>query len=590
MSENLNNHLTTQKNPQTQNKTNQEYSPDIEKYNTYSDNNLNQDDKQNLGFNEILDINKFNSKVSAYENQTNDRKNLVDKLFDESISNDIAKQEENILDTHNNENQIYKNDLAKINNNNNPNENKVHLFTESAHELSVRDSDLFALDKKLNLNSDVDKNSKSAFNFGYNPNASAFGNNVKMDDLPANKSGQINGNSGNENDNNNNIVPAYNNSALKLNQENDENNERYIYKDKVVDKSYLISRLFSDNINTETENNVYLNDSALAYKRKSFNENKIEPPKILSNTNIINNVDENNFSTNHNKNFKNPFDDTEDQIQVNMHNESFQEKPNSKKLDDITNLNSNSNKINSSVNQNVYNVTNLDERISFNNPNFIISNLDSGNANIQKDANEEDLIRQYSGSNILAKLSDKPFKSINIEVNELEQNLSGEKNKQKINLNTFDSFDNNNRYNDHDNVNNIKNMSIPNNKLENLKPAIINNVSNNEYLARNASIPFTKNLVEKVIDKPTEVKQNESIKESSFINNNANEKMNDIAKTKEEADRASKYMMSSQNQFMASDKITNFDKSKKNFKEESDFNLLGGADDSKGEISNKLFL
>jgi hypothetical protein len=573
-----NNELKNEKtNLQTQSNNNLAENLDMENNHTYSNKNFDNIKIQNFGSNKSVDIGKFNSRMSAYECETNERKNLVDKLFDESISYDIAKQEEFILNSLNNNN----NDENKISNK--EIEKRVHLFTESAQELSVRGSDLFGFEKKHQLNLDENKNVHSALNFGYNPNVSEFANSSNSNNnntlLPNNR--YINGDEGNDS----NFVPAYGNSKeINIDNANNFNNEKYIYKDKVVDKSYLVSRLFSDDINTEQDQNVnFLNESSLADKTESVNEKKIEPPKIFSTDNIIKSINENNFRTHKHINVKNPFDDTEDQIQSHLQNESVNiaiERANSNKLIN-SNINISINK-NDCINHNINNI-NLDERISFNNPNFTVNNLDNSNHINRKEVNE-DLNKNESGTVILAKLSGRPFKSINFADHEAEANISEDKN-DKINLNNFNSFDkNNNNINLNKNINNNLNETLSKDMLENLGPASINNISNNEYLTRNASIPFTKSLLEKSID---ELKEIDTINAVSIIDKKANEKFNEIPAAIIEADRASKYNMSSQNPFMESDKINNFDKSKKNFKDESDFNLLG-ADDSKGEISNFL--
>ena len=564
-----NNELNKEKtNLQTQSNNNLEENLDMEKTHTYSNKNLNNIKKQNLGSNEIVDIGKFNSRMSAYENETNERKNLVDKLFDESISYDITKQEEFILNALN-DNNNYENKIS-----NKEIEKRVHLFTESAHELSVRDSNIFGFDKNHLLNLDENKNVHSALNFGYNPNVSEFANysNSNNNNGLLQNNRYINGDEGNDS----NFVPNYGNSKeINNDKVNNFNNEKYIYKDKEVDKKYLVSRLFSDNINTEQDQNInFLDESSVANKRESVNEKKIEPPKIFSTDSKIKTINENNFRTHKHINVKNPFDDTEDKIQSNLHNESVNiaiERANSNKL-----INSD---INISINHNINNI-NLDERISFNNPNFIVNNLDNSNQINRKELNE-DLNKNESGTDILAKLSGRPFKSINFPDHEAEANISEEKD--KINLNNFNSFDrNNNNINLNKNINNYLNETLSKDMLENLGPASINNISNIEYLTRNASIPFTKSLLEKSFD---EAKEKDTKNAVSIIDKNAYEKFNEIPAAIVEADRASKYNMSSQNPFMESDKINNFDKSKKNFKDESDFNLLG-ADDSKGEISN----
>ncbi len=574
MSENflngLNKEEKNQQNQQSQIKQKPKDSMDINKFNTYSQKGFDDLKKSSLGFNETLDIAKFNSKISAYEKETNERKNLVDQLFDESFSNDNNnKQQENHLNNNiHNENNDNTNEI-KLNSNREEHAKKeVHLFTESAHELSARESDLFAFDKRLsNINSEIIKNSDSAFNFNNNP--AGFVNNTH-DILTDNNEISNNRYKNKSLEKVNAVVPVYAN--IKDNTTHDhEHDDKYVYKDKVVDKNYLISRLFSDTINTEADVISNLNKTnPLAEQHNEINNNlnnKIEPfSKILLNENITKTINENNFKTQGPMKIKNPFDDTEDQIHSNTYNESVNDddfnKPQSSRLLSSNIINNTKN--NNSLNPNTISISNVDERISFTNPNFIVGNLDNNNNSIINHSNQKE-----SGTDIISRFNEKPFKSINFGDHELERGPSSGEIKANLNLNNFDSFDNNN-------INNDKNNSNA-------------HTDNKEVFDLHANINYDKSLEQKIIKEAD--REKEKLKESLIsksqnpFKRNVNLSASPAVKEEAEADAAavavdgdSKFMTSSKSPFMASDRIKNFDKSKKTLMDESDFNLLGAND------------
>ncbi len=441
MSENLTDLEQREKNLKKQSNNKRE-TIDMDKFNTYSNNKIDENKKYNFGLNEVLDIGKYSSKSPSYKNEIKENRFLVDELFDESINNETDRDHERNLNLNIN-NEILK-DTQQTDNN-------VHLFTESAQDQSIRDSDIFGFDNKLNVNFEKDKYSNKQFNYD---NVLNIENDYMKKDFD-----NINDHENNINVNSYRLDNIENKNYLNsiLNEGiNSENISSYknipipCYSNNLnaEEKNQLISRLFSDNNYTENDLVSNLNDS-INDKKNYLKNSKIDPNTIPFN-----------FNNDLKKKIKNPFDDTEDYPQVNS-------------LMDQNELNK--------ISDN--NLSDINDRISFNNPNFIFGNINESNRSNNENLKVSNL--RDTGNDIISKFNDRPFKSINFEENnEHENSINEQKNENVDNINIFDinsfrddRFKNENKLKNDENGKNEINEKIDRNNqyLENNRNDIILN-------------------------------------------------------------------------------------------------------------------
>lgn len=198
---------------------------DLEKFNTYSNKSIDQAKNLQYGFNEILDIGKFNSK-NLYENQPKERKMLVDQLFDESINHDKEIEDED-------DNNLSSKFKA-------PDYQNIHLFTD--RDVNEKNSSQLPLQNNIENNNLINFNINDIINVHKNSSLPLFHNahnniqDLKLDGLNKKENNKID------------------NKTTKSNQLND--------------KNYLISRLFSDNFSENGDYHNFNKDNKNAIQNK----------------------------------------------------------------------------------------------------------------------------------------------------------------------------------------------------------------------------------------------------------------------------------------------------------------------------------
>lgn len=517
MAENISNPLNIEKILTNENKRNSIHI-DMDKYNTYSNDKFDEMKKSNFGFNDQLDIAKFSSTNHQDDNEIKERKIFVDQLFDESINIDFNKKEENNL----------SNNLIKDNENN----NRVHLFTESVHDFSARDSDLFKYEKIINNNLPIHKNSNSLSKINHQINYINNQDNYIAKDYD--KDNFENLHQEFRNGNNDNIVPAYGN-VINSNENN-------------YDKNYLISRLFSDNIHTEPDQQ-HFNVCA----RPNDTKEKIET-KLFSNPNIadINKYSDRNFNA---YNYKNPFDDSE----YNENNINIE--PNNQSINIVDKLNVSSLNKKNSINNNSKNEnSNSIDRVSLDNPNFVFNNITDRNV---KEKDEPKYSDRFSSTNIISRLN-QPFQSINVGDFE-EENQNKDKN-ENINLNNFSSF----------NINNVNKNDLIKDKDEFFKEEKEEIIIKNTNISNKGSDKFINQNLQEYINIENQIQ----------LVSNLEEKVRTIKD--EEPQKLANNIQNSRIPLPHSDNFLSSNVSvKKSTKDVNEFILLSG-DDSRSD-SRKIF-
>lgn len=489
------------------NKENEEF--DINKFNTLSNSVINEQHKSNYGFNEVLDIAKFNSKTKNFENESKDRKKYVDHLFDdsESMNQGINNNNQNINNIENQKEKIEDESVPAYGNIKNANSNDFNYEEDEEDDNNYGDynqnlnedirkkkivSDLFSdrESKEINygekfsftnpattelINNNINKDMKNPFSKSVDKNEDEIifeEEKIDASNLTVNKIGPKESIEINNNKNNSKNFPNENHSLIPFNDKQD-------FQEEFAEEKIPIFDDIGAKGNFELENPINDNktfDINDIKQEPKFSARKFEPEEINNYNEAEEKLDraenykinsqrisDENLNNNNLVGTKKGLDDTD----FNLFGNEENEKGNTKISERVNNQNDEENRlddINLQMDNSFFNLGLMEsKKLSIDNENKSIksdTNIIEENVNNDNEENFNKFDFNFEDNN-----KDNKNKAFNVDINEFEFNSNnGNKNEKESkdqNMDPFDFNDNKNKFdfdftnNDNKNTNQI---------------------------------------------------------------------------------------------------------------------------------------